>query len=211
MGDLYNSYAELASGQIEGIDYQRSWRISAFSTLLHLAIHGGGIETGTSELAAAASGDMHDWYTLDGFKAAGSNDELHVTSTRYDEPQALAMVRAASHVVSWHGAAGATATTYLGGLDYNLRDQIGQSLKEAGFTVQLASEELNGNDPQNICNRGTRGMGVQLELTTAQRTAFFVNGDMTRTGRKSTTPAFTAYVAAVNAGITKCLVTAGQG
>ncbi|MFB6505620.1 poly-gamma-glutamate hydrolase family protein [Streptomyces sp. NPDC056099] len=211
MADLYNSYAELAGGQIEGIDYQRLWRTSAFSTLLHLAIHGGGIETGTTELAAAAAGEMHDFYTLDAFKAAGTNDELHVTSTRYDEPQALAMVGAASHVVSWHGATGATPVTYLGGLDYNLRDQIGQSLKEAGFTVQLATEELNGNDPTNICNKNSRGMGVQLELTTPQRALFFLNGDMTRANRKNTTAAFTTYVAAVNAGITKALVTAGAG
>ncbi|MGW0562947.1 poly-gamma-glutamate hydrolase family protein [Streptomyces sp. NPDC003016] len=211
MGDLYNSYAELAGGQIEGIDYQRSWRISQFSTLLHLAIHGGGIETGTTELAAAAAGDMHDFYTLDAFKAAGTNSDLHITSTRYDEPQALLMTRSASHVISWHGAAGATPLTYLGGLDYNLRDQIGQSLADAGFTVQLASEELNGNDPTNICNRNTRGMGVQLELTTAQRSLFFLNGDMTRANRKNITATFTSYVSAVNAGITKALVAAGQG
>ncbi|MGW0757171.1 poly-gamma-glutamate hydrolase family protein [Streptomyces sp. NPDC002814] len=208
---LYNSYAELAGGQIEGIDYQRSWRISACSTLLHLAIHGGGIETGTTELAAAAAGELHDFYTLDAFKPAGTNDDLHVTSTRFDEPQALAMVKDATHVVSWHGAAGTTPLTLLGGLDYNLRDQIGQYLKDAGFTVQLASEELNGNDPKNICNKGSRGMGVQLELTTAQRAAFFLNGDMTRANRKNTTTAFTSYVAAVNAGIAKCLVTTGQG
>ncbi|MEU0857409.1 poly-gamma-glutamate hydrolase family protein [Streptomyces griseofuscus] len=211
MADLYNSYAELASGQIEGIDYQRSWRLSEFSTLLHLAIHGGGIEPGTTELAAAAAGDMHDFYTLDAFKPAGTNSDLHITSTRYDEPQALAMVQAATHVISWHGAAGTAPATHLGGLDFNLRDQIGQSLQEAGFTVQLASDEINGNDPTNICNRCSRGKGVQLELTNAQRTLFFANGDLTRANRKSTTAAFTAYVAAVNAGITKCLVTVGQG
>lgn len=211
MGTLYQSYGELASGQIEGIDYQRLWRVSQFSTLLHLAIHGGGIEQGTTELADAAAGDVHDYYTLDGFKAAGSNDALHVTSTRYDEPQGLAMAQAASHIVSWHGAAGVTPVTHLGGLDYNVRDQIGQSLADAGFTVQLASEELNGNDRANICNRGTRGMGVQLELSTAQRAAFFLNGDMNRANRKNTTAAFTTYITAVNAGITKALVLAGRG
>ncbi|MER5222850.1 poly-gamma-glutamate hydrolase family protein [Streptomyces flaveus] len=211
MGDLYQSYAELAAGQIEGIDYQRLWRISQFSTLLHLAIHGGGIETGTTELADTAAGDSHDFYTLDAFKPAGTNSDLHVTSTRYDEPQALAMAQAASHIVSWHGSAGATPVTLLGGLDYNLRDQIGQSLAVAGFTVQLASEELNGDDPANICNRGTRKMGVQLELSTAQRAAFFLNGDMTRANRKNTTAALTSYITAVRTGISKALVAAGAG
>jgi phage replication-related protein YjqB (UPF0714/DUF867 family) len=208
---LYNSYSELASAQIEGIDYQRLWRISQFSTLLHLAIHGGGIEQGTTELADAAAGDIHDFYTLDVFKAAGSNADLHVMSTRYDEPQALAMVQSATHIVSWHGAAGITPVTYLGGLDYNLRDQIGQCLADAGFTVQLASEELNGTDTANICNRGIRGMGVQLELSTAQRSAFFLNGDMSRANRENTTAAFTTYITAVKTSISKALVTAGTG
>ncbi|MFI1012664.1 poly-gamma-glutamate hydrolase family protein [Streptomyces sp. NPDC020965] len=211
MGDLYQSYAELASGQIEGIHYQRAWRTSAFSTLLHLAIHGGGIEQGTSELADAAAGDVHDFYQLDGFREAGANADLHITSTRFDEPQGLAMAKAATHIVSWHGAAGTYAMTYLGGLDYNLRDQIGEALASAGFTVSVAAEELNGNDPANITNRGIRGMGVQLELTTAQRAQFFQNGDMSRANRKNTTPVFTTYIGAVTAGIRQALVTPGKG
>ncbi|MER6109379.1 poly-gamma-glutamate hydrolase family protein [Streptomyces hirsutus] len=211
MGDLYQSYGELAGGQIEGIDYQRLWRVSQCSTLLHLAIHGGGIEAGTTELADSAAADIHGFYTLDGFKAAGTNSELHVTSTRFDEPQALAMAQAATHIVSWHGAAGATAVTYLGGRDYNLRDQIGECLKDAGFAVQIASEELNGNDPKNICNRTSRGMGVQLELTTAQRALFFVGGDTSRANRKNITPAFTAYVTAVKLALSKALVSSGRG
>ncbi|GHG80207.1 poly-gamma-glutamate hydrolase family protein [Streptomyces griseocarneus] len=211
MGDLYQSYAELASGQIEGIHYQRTWRISAFSSLLHLAIHGGGIEQGTTELADAAAGDVHDFYTLDGFKEAGTNADLHITSTRFDEPQGLAMAKAASHIVSWHGAAGTTAMTYLGGLDYNLRDQIGEALAHAGFAVSVAAEDLNGNDPANIANRGTRRMGVQLELTNAQRAQFFENGDMSRANRKNTTTAFTTYITAVTTGIRQALVTPGKG
>ncbi|MFG2408751.1 poly-gamma-glutamate hydrolase family protein [Streptomyces brevispora] len=211
MGDLYHSYGELAGGQIEGIDYQRIWRISQVSTLLHLAIHGGGIETGTTELADAAAADIHDFYSLDAFMPTGTNDALHITSTRYDEPQALTMAQVATHVVSWHGATGATALTYLGGRDYNLRDQIGQCLKDAGFTVQLATEELNGNDPKNICNRNSRGMGVQLEISTAQRAAFFLNGDMTRANRKNITAAFTSYVTAVKLAVSKALVAAGAG
>ncbi|NEW73758.1 poly-gamma-glutamate hydrolase family protein [Streptomyces rhizosphaericus] len=211
MGDLYQSYAELASGQIEGIQYQRTWRTSAFSSLLHLAIHGGGIEQGTTELADATAGDVHDFYTLDGFKDPGANAELHITSTRFDEPQGLAMAKAASHIVSWHGAAGTTALTYLGGLDYNLRDQIGEALANAGFAVSVASEDLSGTDPANITNRSTRRMGVQLELTNAQRTQFFQGGDMSRAKRKNTTAAFTAYVTAVTTGIRQALVIPGKG
>ncbi|MCZ4098268.1 poly-gamma-glutamate hydrolase family protein [Streptomyces sp. H39-C1] len=207
---LYNSFAALASAQIEGIDYQRSWRSSPISTLLHLAIHGGGIEQGTSELASAAAGDVHDFYTFDGTKQA-NNSDLHLASTSFDDPQALALAKGATHIVSWHGAAGAAPMTNLGGLDYSLRDHIGQSLSQAGFAVQVASEEINGNDATNICNRSGRGMGVQLEISSAQRQAFFLNGDMSRANRQNVTEAFTAYVKAVTSAITTALVAAGNG
>ncbi|MET9354355.1 poly-gamma-glutamate hydrolase family protein [Streptomyces sp. NPDC006617] len=207
---LYNSFAALASAQIEGIDYQRSWRSSLISTLLHLAIHGGGIEQGTSELASAAAGDVHDFYTFDGIKQA-NNGDLHITSTSFDDPQALALAQGAAHIVSWHGAAGATPMTNLGGLDYPLRDRIGQSLAQAGFAVQVANEEVNGNDVTNICNRGVRGMGVQLEISTAQRQAFFLNGDLSRANRRNVTDVFTSYVTAVTGAITQALVAAGKG
>lgn len=207
--DIYSSYSQLAGGQIEGIDYQRLWRLSSVSTLAFFAIHGGGIEPGTTELADACAADIHEYYTLDAFKPAGGNSDLHVTSTRYDEPQALAMAAAATHIVSFHGFADTVnLTTYLGGLDFNLRDQIGQSLRDAGFSVQIATSELDGGDPKNICNRTSRGMGVQMELSTAQRQAFFLNGDTSRANRVNRTAAFTSYVAAVKAGISKCLVTA---
>ncbi|MER7937935.1 MULTISPECIES: poly-gamma-glutamate hydrolase family protein [unclassified Streptomyces] len=211
MPDLYSSYAQLAGAQIEGIDYQRQWRLSEVSTLVFFAIHGGGIEPGTTELADSCAGDIHDFYTLDAFKAAGSNTDLHITSTRYDEPQALKMAAAATHSVSFHGFTNAAAVTYLGGLDYNLRDQIGQALKDAGFTVTIAGDELDGDDPKNLCNRTTRGMGVQLEVSNTQRALFFAGGDTSRANRKNTTAAFTAYVAAVKQGISKCLTVAVAG
>jgi phage replication-related protein YjqB (UPF0714/DUF867 family) len=211
MPDLYSSYAQLAAAQIEGIDFQRLWRVSQVSTLVCFAIHGGGIEPGSQEIADVVAGDIHNFYALDGFKSAGTNDDLHVTSTRYDEAQALKMAAAATHAVSFHGASGTTAATFLGGADYNLRDQIGQCLKDAGFTVSVASEELNGNDPLNICNRTSRGMGVQLELTTAQRQAFFTGGDTNRANRGNRTTAFTTYATAVKLGISKALVTAVAG
>ncbi|MEU6475297.1 poly-gamma-glutamate hydrolase family protein [Streptomyces sp. NPDC047017] len=207
---LYSSYAALAGAQIEGIDYQRTWRSSPISTLLHLAIHGGGIEQGTSELASAAAGDVHDFYTFQGVKSA-NNGDLHITSTRFDDPQALSLTQGATHVISWHGAAGAAPVTNLGGLDYTLRDRIGQSLSEAGFAVQVANEEIDGNDLANICNKGLRGVGVQLEISTAQRQAFFLNGDLSRTNRDNMTSVFGAYVTAVTGAIAKALVATGQG
>ncbi|MGG2460127.1 hypothetical protein ACO0M4_09955 [Streptomyces sp. RGM 3693] len=52
---------------------------------------------------------------------------------------------------------------------------------------------------------------LALELTNAQRTAFFANGDMSRAKRENTTTAFTTYVTEVTAGIWQALVTPGKG
>ncbi|WP_282795795.1 poly-gamma-glutamate hydrolase family protein [Streptomyces sp. CC224B] len=208
--DAYGSYAELARKQIEGIDYQRLWRASQCSSLLHLAIHGGGIEQGTSELAEAAADSIHDLYVFDGLKPA-NNSELHITSVRFDEPTALQLVQAASHVVAWHGAAGTAPATLVGGRDYVLRDRIALELTRANFTVQIAPGNLDGSEEANICNRGARRMGVQLELTTAQRQAFFEGGDLSRPNRDKVTPAFTTYVSAVRRAIAQALVTQVRG
>lgn len=203
----YTSFPELAAAQVEGIDYQRTWRRSSVSSLLHLAIHGGGIEQGTSELAEAASAGIHDLYVLDGLKPA-NNAELHITSTAYDESNALVLARAATHTVSWHGFSGAAAMTNVGGRDYALRDRIGTALARAGFPVQIAPADLGGIDPDNICNQNTRKKGVQLELSTGQRAAFFTGGDLSRGNRQNRTPAFHAYVAAVQSALAQALVTA---
>ncbi|MCZ0983954.1 poly-gamma-glutamate hydrolase family protein [Streptomyces diastatochromogenes] len=202
----YASYADLAGAQLEGIDYQRHWRKSPVSTLLHLAIHGGGIEQGSGELAEAAADGIHDLYVFDGMKAS-NNADLHITSTAFDEPTALALARTATHTVSWHGCAGTAPVTNIGGLDYALRDCVAVELTRAGFTVQVAPADLAGTDPQNICNINTRKMGVQLEISTAQRAAFFVGGDLSRSNRGNRTAAFHTYVSAVQSALAKALVT----
>lgn len=201
----YTSYADLARDHLEGIDYQRTWRKSPVSSLLHLAVHGGGIEQGSSELAEAAADGIHDLYVFDGMKAS-NNAELHITSTAFDEPTALALARAATHTVSWHGCSGTVPLTNLGGLDYVLRDRVGLALTQAGFAVQVAGPDLAGTEPANICNQNTRKMGVQLEISTAQRAAFFVGGDLSRSNRTNRTVAFDAYVGAVQAALSQALV-----
>ncbi|PWI42960.1 poly-gamma-glutamate hydrolase family protein [Streptomyces sp. ICBB 8177] len=188
-------WADLAARR-EGVDFRRLWRSAPGSTLLHLAIHGGGIEPGTTELADAAAGSADHFYSLEALRSSG-NAALHLTSTRFDEPKALAMVREADHVISWHGAGGETPVTYLGGRDERLRDAIGDALAAAGFAVEPAGADIDASSPRNICNRNTRGAGVQLEISTAQRKAFFARGDLARPNRARRTAEFSAYVMAV--------------
>lgn len=70
-----------------------------------MAIHGGGIEPGTSEIALATAGyhpatltpaadghGLHDFWLFEGLLSSGNGD-LHVTASNYDEPIATELVQ----------------------------------------------------------------------------------------------------------------------
>ncbi len=84
----------------------------------------------------------------------------------------------------------------MGGLDAELGTRVGALLMEQGFEVRKHPDpNLQGLDPQNVCNRGTAGAGVQLELSRAVRETLFES--LTREGRKHPTPRFKVFVDAV--------------
>lgn len=193
--DTYADYAELAAHETEGVDYRREVR-GGQTDLVHIAIHGGGIERPTTELAdrAAASGG-HGFGTFEGIKPSG-NSVLHITSTNFDEPMISELVAGSRYTVSWHGAAGDTATTYVGGLDAELRDAVRDELRAEGFDApDTVPDELAGDSPDNIGNRNARGQGVQLELTSAQRDALVKDG--------VPTAEFDDYVAAIERAVSR--------
>jgi phage replication-related protein YjqB (UPF0714/DUF867 family) len=167
--DTYTCFAELAKVEKEGVDY-RLIADPRPSPVLIIAPHGGKIEYGASQIAGSIAADRYSLYCFEGVKAA-SNGTLHVTSARFDEPTALAMVRSADLVVSVHGRAddGDEATIEMGGLDADLRQEIERALSAKAFAVNLARPRLRGEDPANICNRGRRNAGAQLEIPSALR------------------------------------------
>ncbi|MEV6693365.1 poly-gamma-glutamate hydrolase family protein [Micromonospora sp. NPDC051196] len=203
MADLYANFAELSAAEVEGVDYSRTSVRPAGATWASIAIHGGGIEAGSGEVARAVAGDdgRMAYYEFAGLKPADNFDTLHITSTNFDEPQALSLVSGADRILSWHGYAGTTgvAETAIGGLDGRLRDLVAAALTAAGYAVVSAPSEIAGTNVQNICNRGRSGAGVQLEMSRALRESFFPGGDTSRAMRESgqRTAAFWAYVAAV--------------
>ncbi|MET9343078.1 poly-gamma-glutamate hydrolase family protein [Nonomuraea sp. NPDC003804] len=202
--DVYSSYAELAAHETEGKDYRRVQRLPRKATVAHIAIHGGAIEAPTTQLADHAAGGRHAFYSFEGIKPS-DNGDLHITSTRFDEPRGRALVAAVDYTVSWHAAAGAEATTYVGGRDRKLAKKIVTALHAAGFTVAASTpEEINGDSPANIANRNRRGMGVQLELSRGQRKQFFAGGNLSRAWIEDPahrTKAFYRYVAAVDSAL----------
>jgi phage replication-related protein YjqB (UPF0714/DUF867 family) len=160
----YGSFAELAAAERPGLDYRVRTSAPEGSDVLVIAPHGGLIEAGTSEIAGLIAGKVYRLFSFEGLKPRGSNRDLHITSHRFDHPECLALASRANVVLSVHGCLGATRI-HIGGLDTQLADELAGSLRTAGFPIEPASERYPGRHPLNICNRGLRGKGAQLEIT----------------------------------------------
>jgi Poly-gamma-glutamate hydrolase len=110
--DTYKSMTALYNDprNVEGTTYGKRWKRHEWSQMVEeqatdnteaqkivMAIHGGGIEKGTSEIALAVAGyhpatlatsddvfGLHDFWLFEGLLPSG-NGKLHVTASHYDE------------------------------------------------------------------------------------------------------------------------------
>lgn len=233
--DLYSSNTALYADAslAEGVDYARRYKRhpafddelaarSDFGRTAVLAVHGGGIEPGTSELCLAAAGyhpaslavtpaggPTFDYWMFEGLRS-NNNDDLHVTATHCDDWIAASLCAGARNVVSLHGtstqAAGLPNNTELvlvGGRNAALRSALVTAFQnpDPGMVAIPATDAANhptlsGTDPTNIANRTLTGTGAQLEITTPVRNQMFTEN--TRARRKhTTTTVFWSFVAAV--------------
>jgi phage replication-related protein YjqB (UPF0714/DUF867 family) len=202
MADKYKNFSELARKEVAGVDYRVLLRRATPSFAI-VAPHGGGIEPGTSEIAdAVAESDLSagtnlSFYAFEAIKSGGNKD-LHITSTNFDESMCLALIKAAEIVITIHGEHSDEDSegVFVGGLDKRLGQRLGSALKSAGFLVgRHKSPKLQGLELNNLCNRGKKKAGVQLELSQNVRKQLFVS--LTREGRKKTKPAFGRFVKAL--------------
>ncbi len=168
MPDKYQSFVELARDAPPD-----RWRVVsrevARSSVLVIAPHGGAIEIGTSELAAAIAGAHHSLYCFEGLRECAFR-ELHVTSHRFDDPMALRLAGRSAIVIGIHGCKGRGAI-FVGGRDRALARLLSDSLLAAGYPAQSENHSFPALHPENICNRSSRGVGVQLEFTLDLRTS----------------------------------------
>lgn len=165
----YASYAELARRHLEGADFQVRIAHRPESGIAILAPHGGAIEEGTSEVAQALAGVEFNLYLFEGLRAAGNYAALHLTSHRFDEPRCLELLAGCDHVIAIHGCRGDAPQALLGGLDTALKERIGAAIATTAIDVRMSGHQYRAVHPHNICNRGRRRAGVQIELTTALR------------------------------------------
>lgn len=184
MADLYNSMTDLMSKTTEGEDWDIE-TIDVPSDIISMAVHGGGIEIGSSELSRViAEKGGYNYFSFVA-KLSSNNSQLHVTSTRYDAPRIISKIQDSKHSISVHGAAGDESYTYMGGGNTALKNLIWKNLVEKGFDCRESPGNIAGVKPMNIANRTTLGMGVQLELSTQQRKEFFTGGDWSRSEREN--------------------------
>lgn len=202
--DYYSNFEELKENTIEGKDWRIKTKNRKDNHILVTAIHGGGIEPGTTELARrVANIGEYDFYTFEGLMPK-HNERLHITSTVFDEPTLLKMLDHSDETISIHGYSGEDPIVYVGGKDKKLAKSITKSLKNKGFTVQKSPKGIEATSSSNIINRSDNDSGVQLELTTGQRALFFKDKQLEQNTRKNPdnyTHTFYKFAKAVNKGI----------
>ncbi|MEV6781087.1 poly-gamma-glutamate hydrolase family protein [Streptomyces sp. NPDC051098] len=237
--DLYASntdlYTKLAGK--EGTDFTRRYKRhelfdnsddqrSPINRTTVMALHGGGIEGGTSELCLAtagyhpatlalapAGGPVYDYWMFEGVRTS-NNGDLHVTSTNNDDRTALSMAAGSLNVLSLHGCTAAQAkvpadrpeAVVVGGLDTDFTTCLREEFRAAGFQTVDGSTvpALAGEDPNNICNKTLLGKGAQLEMTTELRQSMFDPGCFNQLERPThTNGLFDAFVGAARKAIAR--------
>jgi phage replication-related protein YjqB (UPF0714/DUF867 family) len=206
---------------VEGVDYARRLRRhERFDD----SPHGGGIETGTSELCLAVAGYhpatlevtppggvTYDYWMFEGLRASGAgNGQLHVTSTGCDDGAAVSLCGGALNALALHGCTTKAAglppderTVLVGGRNDTLKRYLLEAFADEVPAIDAAGHKLlDGRERANIVNRTLLRRGGQLELTTPLREAMFEEN--TRPRRKhTTTEVFWTFVAACRAALAR--------
>lgn len=178
---------------LSGTDFQRRVQYTPSQFAL-IAPHGGGIEPGTAKLVEGIAGKLHSFYIFEGIMVDG-NKELHVPSTEFDDPLCLDLLDKTRLAITIHGCKESRPVTYVGGLHNTYREKIIYSLHHHGFTAVTDHSNHAGIHPDNLCNRGHAGRGVQIEVSYGLRQTFF--REMTRSGREHPTEHFHLFVLAI--------------
>jgi phage replication-related protein YjqB (UPF0714/DUF867 family) len=196
--DKYSSYKELSQMERENQDYEIQREIRS-SNLAIITPHGGGIEPGTSEIVEAIADNKHSYYCFKGIKRTGNKD-LHIASERFDEPSGLETAQSAKIVITIHGCIGNDDKIFVGGLNEDFKKKIVSALNSANFKGRTdMPASFAGEDSNNICNIGTDGKGIQLEISESLRRKMF--DGLNRSGRKNKKEAFHKFVKVIQKAI----------
>lgn len=181
MPDKYLNFNQLAEEETK--ESYRILKNDRGSPIAVVAPHGGGIEPGTSEITREIAGINFSYYIFEGIKK-NDNNALHITSSNFDEPECLKLIKKSEFVLSIHGESSAKEIVYVGGQHSSICQLIIDNLSINGFVTDIHSNpRLQGTHRNNICNLGRVGAGVQLEISNGLRQKFFSN--LSRSRRKN--------------------------
>jgi phage replication-related protein YjqB (UPF0714/DUF867 family) len=201
------NYQEILDrGYLPGRDLRIEFGDGGIERCLVVAPHGGGIEPGTSEIRRAIS-ELGDWawYEFAGFLRRDNHEELHITSTLFDEPTLLGLLPRTNFVLSLHGCQDTrTEVAYVGGSweagCETMTTIINAATKKHGIRALVAPANLSSRDPANLTNRGKFGRGIQLEFSRGARNLMFPP-DCSREARGRRNPRLNAIARAIHAGL----------
>lgn len=171
----YKSFQDLRKNEREGKDFEIEFQ-NRNSRILIMAPHGGLIEPGTTEIARVIATNKFSFYSLIGKKKSG-NYRMHLDSVAFDEPLAEKAVALADYVITIHGERGDKGQVLIGGLARDLIEKISSNLIKKGFSLERGGKRpgLGGINPKNLCNRGSKKEGIQIEIDSKLRNDLLKN------------------------------------
>lgn len=163
----YRTMQELAFKEREGVDFTRTF-VDRNSSVVIVAPHGGNLEPGTSEIAERLADANLSVYCFNSLKPQ-TDESLHITSRLFDCLYCEQLVTKSEHVLTVHGCRGDFEAVFVGGKNRELGYELSRRFREEALIPSVPDPVYFGRDPKNICNRGSSGFGIQLEITTALR------------------------------------------
>ncbi len=153
------------------------------------APHGGCIEPCTGSLVTEIAGETFDYFVFHGMMKKNCFRTLHVSSTRYDEPNCLRMARSSLLAVAIHGCDGWEEYIEIGGGNAEWAADLHSQLRRLGYPAGRAGKNHRGDDEKNFVNAAVY-KGVQIELSAGFRKSLFPGYPLTLQRDPKTFPLF---------------------
>jgi len=172
--DLYPNFGAMAAERTEGVDFKVE-TADRGSHIGVIAIHGG-IEPMSEDIARAIADQDFNLYVFESLVDQG-RFTMHVTSTHFDDPRAVALMNKSRIAISIHGyKATREEVACVGGGNEALRDWVAQRLS-VFVKVESPCAIFNGRGRANIVNQAAE-QGVQLELSRTLRARLKAEPDL---------------------------------
>lgn len=122
-----------------------------------LAIHAG-VEPGTDKIARQIAQNDFPLYI--------NKNSIHITSSEFTDEELNELLKQIDVAVSIHGEKTKSESfVMVGGLAIDLKNKLEANFIENGITIKNPPEHLDGDNMQNVCNRGRERSGIQLEIS----------------------------------------------